>query len=226
MASRVENSVDIDRPVADVFAFVDDYRNTTRYIVGMTQYKPTTDVVSGNGARFAMVKKTTGLPDIKSEVEVHGWVADHKIGFRSISGFENSGSYTFTSKGDKTNVKLVNEYDITSLLGGGGGLFGGFKKAAGGALSKAAEGQARKDLTVSLDKLRELVEQSPRKALASPRPAATRAPATKGVTAATPAAKAAATKKPPAAKPAAARTTAVKAPAARKPASRSKPPAK
>jgi uncharacterized membrane protein len=185
VASKVENSVEIDRPVAEVFAFVDDYRNTTRYIVGMTQYKPTTDATNGNGARFAMVKKTTGLPDIKSEVEIHGWVEEKKIAFKSISGFENSGSYTFTAKGSKTTVKLVNEYDITSLLGGGGGLFGGIKKAAGGALSRAAEGQARKDLTGSLGKLRELVEGSPRKM----QPAAKAAPAKRPAPRSKPAAK-------------------------------------
>ena len=233
MASKVENSVDIDRPIAEVFAFVDDHRNTTRYIVGMTQYKPTTAKTSGDGARFAMVKKTTGLPDIKSEVEIHGWERDHRIAFRSISGFENSGSYTFSSRGGKTNVKLVNEYDITSLIGGGGGLFGGFKKAAGGALSKAAEGQARKDLTGSLDKLRELVEASPRKALPSSRPAAAKPATARTSSSKAPAAKATATKISAAKAPdkGTAKGTAksaAKAPAssARKPASRSKPAAK
>ncbi|GAC1333154.1 MAG: hypothetical protein NVSMB17_13200 [Candidatus Dormibacteria bacterium] len=245
MASRVENSVDIDRPIAEVFAFVDDYRNTTRYIVGMTEYRPTTDRTSGDGARFAMVKKTTGLPDIKSEVEIHGWSENSRIAFRSISGFENSGSYTFTERGGKTNVKLVNDYDLTSLLGGGGGLFGGLKKAAGGALSKAAEGQARKDLTGSLDKLRELVEAAPRKPLPAPKAAAKAAPR-KAAPARTGAAKPTsakpasskpavaktatarpATAKTASAKPAAARTSSptAKAPAEKKPAAK-KPAAK
>jgi uncharacterized protein YndB with AHSA1/START domain len=203
MASKVENSVDIDRPVSEVFAFVDDYRNTTRYIIGMTQYRPTTDQTSGKGSRFDMVKKTTGLPDIKSEVEVHDWEKDRKIAFRSIRGFENSGSYTFTARGDRTNVKLVNVYDLTSLIGGGGGLFGGLKKAAGGALSKAAEGQARKDLTGSLDKLRQLVEATPRKA----------APATRSVARAAAKPASAAAEKPAARKPPAGKEATGKAPA-------------
>jgi uncharacterized membrane protein len=161
MASRVENSVDIDRPVDVVFDFVDDYRNTTRYLVGMTQYRPTTDRINGKGARFDLVKKTSGLPDIKSVIEITDWQKDRKIVFQSISGFENGGSYTFSAKGGGTTVKLANDYDLTSLLGGGGGLFGGLKKAAGGAASKLAEGQARKDLTTSLDKLKHLVEAIP-----------------------------------------------------------------
>lgn len=177
MASKVENSVEINRPVTQVFGFVDDYKNTTKYLVGMTEYSPTTKQTSGKGSRFKFVKKTTGLPDIKSEIEITGWERDKKIAFESISGFENGGTYTFSSKGAKTVVKLVNSYDISSLLpGGGGGLFGGLKKAAGGALSKVAEGQARKDLTTSLEKLRELVERAPAKAAAS---AARKAPAKK-----------------------------------------------
>jgi uncharacterized membrane protein len=172
MASKVENSIVIDRPVADVFAFVDDYKNTTRYLVGLTEYSPTTKQVSGKGSRFKLVKKTTGVPDIKSEIEITGWEQDKKIEFESISGFENGGSYTFTSRGDGTTVKLVNTYDITSLIGGGGGLFGGLKKAAGGALGKAAEGQARKDLTRSLENLKGLVESSPKKTAAKAKAAA------------------------------------------------------
>ena len=168
MASRVENSIDIDAPVSEVFGFVDDYKNTTRYLVGMTQYKPTTQKTSGEGARFSLVKKTTGLPDIKSEIEITEWDKDRKIAFESISGFENGGSYTFSPKGDRTTVKLVNVYDLTSLIGGGGGFLGGLKKAAGGALSKAAEGQARKDLTTSLEQLKVLVEAAPKKAAARP----------------------------------------------------------
>ena len=164
MASKVENSVDIDRPVAEVFSFVDDFKNTTRYIVGMTQYKPTTAQTNGKGARFSMVKKTTGLPDIKSEVEIVEWEEDRKIAFKSISGFENSGSYTFSTKGEHTSVRLVNAFDVTTLLGGGGGFFGGLKKAALGATASIAEGQARKDLTTSLDQLKRLVEATPRKA--------------------------------------------------------------
>ncbi|HEV1996655.1 MAG TPA: SRPBCC family protein, partial [Candidatus Dormibacteraeota bacterium] len=116
MASKVENSVDIERPRGEVFSFVDDYKNTTRYIVGMTQYRPTTAKTSGQGARFDMVKKTTGLPDIKSQVEIIEWEQDRKIAFRSVSGFENSGSYTFTVRGQQTNVRLVNAFDVTTLL--------------------------------------------------------------------------------------------------------------
>src|ERR1700730_18341398 len=121
MASTVENSVEIDRPDADVFAFVDDYRNVTRYIVGMTEYKALTDKVSGKGSRFRFVKKTTGLPDIKSDVEITDWQKDKKITFKSIAGFENGGTYTFIARGDGTVVRLSNTYDLGSLIGRGRG---------------------------------------------------------------------------------------------------------
>jgi len=160
MASTVENSIAIDRPAADVFAFVDDFRNSTRYVVGMTEYKPTTRQTSGKGSKFKFVKKTTGLPDIKSEIEITDWQQDKKITFKSFSGFENGGTYTFSGDENKTVVRLSNTYDLSSLIGGNrGGLFGGLAKAAGGIASKAAEGQVRKDLTASLERLRSLVEQ-------------------------------------------------------------------
>jgi uncharacterized membrane protein len=159
----VENSIEISRPAADVFAFVDDYRNSTRYIVGMTEYQPTTTQTSGQGSKFKFVKKTTGLPDIKSEIEITDWQKDKKITFKSFAGFENGGTYTFLRHGDKTVVRLSNTYDLSSLIGGNrGGLFGGIAKAAGGAMSKVAEGQVRKDLTNSLEKLRSLVEREVR----------------------------------------------------------------
>src|SRR5579859_1765413 len=171
MANTVENSIEIDRPVGDVFGFVDDYRNSTRYIVGMTEYKPTTKQTSGKGSKFRFVKKTTGLPDIKSEIEITDWLKDKKITFKSFAGFENGGTYSFTARGEGTVVRLSNTYDLSSLIGGNrGGLFGGLAKAAGGIASKAAEGQVRKDLTTSLERLRDLVEKE-----SAPKPAARKA---------------------------------------------------
>jgi uncharacterized membrane protein len=201
MSNTVENSIEIDRPVGDVFSFVDDYRNSTRYIVGMTEYKPLTKQLNGKGSQFSFVKKTTGLPDIKSQIEIVDWDKDKKITFKSFAGFENGGTYTFTARGDSTIVRLSNTYDLGSLIGGNrGGLFGGLAKAAGGIASKAAEGQVRKDLTTSLEKLRALVEQetaarpAPKGAAAKPSAPAGKKPAARKPAARKPAAKKAAPK--------------------------------
>jgi uncharacterized membrane protein len=175
MGNTVENSIEIDSPIGDVFAYVDDYKNVTKYIVGMTEYKPLTKQTSGKGSQFRFVKKTTGLPDIKSDVEITDWAKDKKITFKSFAGFDNGGTYTFSTKGGATVVKLSNSYDLASLLGGGrGGIFGGIGKAVGGVASKAAEGQVRKDLTRSLETLRDKVEASARKPAAK-KPAAAKA---------------------------------------------------
>src|ERR1700738_1582344 len=112
MASDRENSVEMDRPAGDVFSFVDDYKNVTRYIVGMTEYKPTTKQTNGKGSKFRFVKKTTGLPDIKSDVEITEWEKDKKISFKSFAGFENGGTYSFTPRGDRTVVRLSNTYEL------------------------------------------------------------------------------------------------------------------
>jgi hypothetical protein len=160
MASRVEHSVEIQRRVDQVFAFVDDYRNTTRYMVGLSEWRPVGEKTQGKGSRFALTKRTPGVPDIKSEVEITGWTKNKLIGFESYSGFENSGSYEFVAGGDKTVVRLINTYDIASVLGGGrGGVFGGLARRVGGAAGKALEGPVLRDLEKSLQNLKRLVEK-------------------------------------------------------------------
>ena len=165
MAGRVENSVEVDAPIGEVFAFVDDYRNATKFIVGMTEYKPLSKQVSGKGSKFHFVKKTSGLPDIKSDVVCTEWDRDKKVVTESFAGFEHTGRYTFASKGGKTTVKAVNTFDVASLVGGRrGGILGGIGRAVGGVASKAAEGQVRKDLAKSMENLRDLIEASTKKA--------------------------------------------------------------
>jgi uncharacterized membrane protein len=170
MAGRVENSVEIDAPIGEVFAFVDDYRNATKFIVGMAEYKPLTKQVSGKGSKFRFVKKTSGLPDIKSDVVCTAWDKDKKVVTESFAGFENTGHYTFGSRGGKTTVKAVNTFDLASLVGGRrGGILGGIGKAVGGVASKAAEGQVRKDLARSMENLRDMIEAG-RKTATPPKP--------------------------------------------------------
>jgi uncharacterized membrane protein len=174
MAGRVENSIEVDAPIGEVFAFVDDYRNATRFIVGMKVYKPLTKQVSGKGSKFHFVKKTSGLPDIKSDVVCTVWAKDKKVITESFAGFDNTGHYTFVSKGGKTTVKAVSTFELASLVGGGrGGILGGIGKAVGGVASRAAEGQVRKDLAKSMENLRDLIEAgrktaAPRKPKGSP----------------------------------------------------------
>ena len=44
----------IGAPVATVFAYVDDYRNTTKYMKDMTKWEPAGDKTHGKGSRFAL----------------------------------------------------------------------------------------------------------------------------------------------------------------------------
>lgn len=228
MASTVSNSIKIARPVRDVFQFVDDHKNVSRYVVGMVEWRPVGSQVSGKGSRFSMTKRVDGpVPDIKSELEITDWKQDELIKFDSYSGFENGGYYRFEAIPEGTRVTLSNTYDIASLLPGAKskGFFGSIAKSVGGAASRAAEGQILRDLEKSLQKLRDLVERevqaaaaaAPKTAAAAKAaPKAAAAKTTSKVAAAKAAPKAAAAKAAPKAAPkAAAAKTAPKAAAAK-----------
>lgn len=233
MGSTVTNSVVIKRPVAEVFAFVDDHRNTVRYVVGLAEWRPVGERQQGPGARFALTKKTRGLPDLRSEVEVVDWRANELIEYVSISGFENSGAYTFAAADGGTRVTLTNTYDLSTAFGADrGGFFGGVARRLGIAAGRATEGRVTQDLKASLEKLRQLVEALPRAdaavASAAKRTAIAAAAATKRpapLAKSAPASKPAAVAKPASsARPApAAKRTATGAAASKPPATSVKP---
>src|ERR1700737_2592520 len=59
---RITISDSIDAPVAVVFGYVDDHRNTTKYMQGLTKWKPTTSVTHGKGAKFEVGMKAGPTP--------------------------------------------------------------------------------------------------------------------------------------------------------------------
>ncbi len=148
---------EVEAPVERVFAYVDDHRNTVRYMRGLTLWSPTTDVVHGKDAEFEVVMKA-GPANLRSVVRITTWTANRTIAWRSIEGFQQKGRWAFSGRGDHTEVTLDMEYEF------GGGI-------AGRMLGKAAEPAVRHNLEQSVKALKEQTERL--------RPAAVQRPATK-----------------------------------------------
>jgi uncharacterized membrane protein len=188
---RITIDMTINAPVATVFAYVDDYRNTTKYMKDLVKWQPTGKVTHGKGAQFNVGMKA-GPTTLTSVVDITTWLENKAIGWDSNEGFKQIGMWAFKPKGDKTQVTFDMEYEF------GGGI-------AGKLLGRAAEPIVRGNLQRSVETLKlhtEKLGAAKPAAKAAPRPAApaTTKSATKPATARTAGTTKSATK--PAVKPA------------------------
>jgi len=137
---RITIDMTINAPVATVFAYVDDYRNTTTYMKDLVKWQPTGKVTHGKGARFDVGMKA-GPTTLSSVVDITTWLENKAIGWDSNEGFKQIGMWAFKPKGDKTQVTFDMEYEF------GGGI-------AGKLLGRAAEPIVRGNLQRSVETLK------------------------------------------------------------------------
>lgn len=111
MTSIVENSVEIEAPVAEVFAYVDDHTLTKDWMYGLHKIEPVSDQTHGVGATYDGVMKL-GVP-LTSRIQCTGWERDRLIEISSISGIKNTQRWTFTDLGSgRTRVDAWISYTL------------------------------------------------------------------------------------------------------------------
>ncbi len=155
---RITIDMTINAPVATVFAYVDDYRNTTKYMKDLVKWQPTGKVTHGKGAQFDVGMKA-GPTTLSSVVDITTWTENKTIAWHSHEGFKQIGKWGFAPKGNATSVTFDMEYEF------GGGI-------AGKLLGRAAEPIVRGNLQRSVETLKLHTEK-----LNAARPAAKAAPA-------------------------------------------------
>ncbi|HUZ70256.1 MAG TPA: SRPBCC family protein [Candidatus Saccharimonadales bacterium] len=137
---RITIDMTINAPVATVFAYVDDYRNTTRYMKDLVRWQPTGKVTHGKGAQFDVGMKA-GPTTLTSVVDITTWSENRTIAWHSREGFKQLGKWGFAPKGNATSVTFDMEYEF------GGGI-------AGKLLGRAAEPIVRGNLQRSVETLK------------------------------------------------------------------------
>ena len=135
----------IAAPVATVFAYVDDHRNTTKYMKELVKWQPTTGVTHGKGAKFAVGMKA-GPTTLSSVVDINAWAENKTIAWTSLEGFKQTGKWSFKAKGDQTDVTFDMDYEF------GGGI-------AGRMLGRVAEPIVRSNLEASVRNLKAQTEK-------------------------------------------------------------------
>ncbi|HVF20525.1 MAG TPA: SRPBCC family protein [Mycobacteriales bacterium] len=142
---RVASSIVIDRPVAEVFAYLGDWTHATEFTESLVSWRPLSDVKDAVGAQFAAAMRI-GPTTQKSTVEIVRREAGAEIAWESRAGFQQRGSYRFEPAGSGTRVDFVME---VTLPGG----------PAGRLLGRIVEPFARDNTAKTLDNLKRILER-------------------------------------------------------------------
>jgi uncharacterized membrane protein len=132
---KVEHSVVINRPVAEVFAFVTDPANNTKWQDGLVESRMATSDPMGVGAQVIDVRKFLGR-DMESKLEVTVFEPNKRFMQKVISGpipFEIIETFDPDVNGTKLTVLTHGEP-------------GGFFKLAAGMVQKQLESQLQSDI--------------------------------------------------------------------------------
>lgn len=139
------STVHIAAPPDDVFDFVDDWRQATRYLRRLVLWELVDpDGGTGVGAVFR-VGIDAGGKKLNGRLEVTEYSRPSIISIRSIDGPRVIGGWTFTPERDGTRVELRASYEMP------GGIAG---RLVGAFISRSGQG----DLDASLRELKRLVE--------------------------------------------------------------------
>lgn len=135
-------SITINRPVGEVFAFVADGENATRWRPGVLDVKHVSG--EGVGAVYRQGVRGPGGRRIPADYEVTAFGPGRRIAFRAIAGpVRPSGEYRFEASGDQTTVSFALEAEVT-----------GWKRLVmGRAVQSTMEGEMR-----TLDTLKRILE--------------------------------------------------------------------
>jgi len=141
---RVENSVVINQPIEEVFAFVSNTENGPLWQTQVQEAKVTSDGPFGVGSTTAQTAHFLGR-GIETEGEITEYEQNRKIAWKSTSGpIPGEGQNTFEAVGEgQTKFTLTAELDI-----------GGFFKLAEPLVARSA----RRQMEANLDNLKDILE--------------------------------------------------------------------
>jgi len=107
--TKVEASLEINKPVKQVFAYASDWKHWAEWREGVSDLKPTTETDRGNNTRYAY-KALVGCLKFNLETEIHYF--KENVGWQGIvrTGFPHKMRWQFENKASKTIVTYIIEY--------------------------------------------------------------------------------------------------------------------
>jgi carbon monoxide dehydrogenase subunit G len=132
---RFEREIVIDRPPAEVFAYLSDLANVPEWQGSVVELRPEADAELREGARFTEVRRVAGKR-IESTIEVAVLEPGRELTLRVVEGpVPGTVRHLVEPEGDATRLTVKGE-----LAGGG------LRSLAGPLLERAARREAEGDL--------------------------------------------------------------------------------
>src|SRR3990172_5637720 len=109
--TRIESSIDIAAPIDEVFAFASDWKHWEDWFEGVSDFRPTTAVEQGSGARYKYKARIMGI-SVRVETEIHEFVQN--AGWRGVAtkGMPHKTYWKFESMGNSTKFTYALEYKL------------------------------------------------------------------------------------------------------------------
>jgi len=109
-----ENTVTINRPLHEVFAFVADKENDPRWRPGVVEIERVSG--EGAGAKYRQVMKGPGGRPIPADFEITGYEPGKRFTFRATAGpVRPEGSFDFVEEGGATRVTFKLDAELKGM---------------------------------------------------------------------------------------------------------------
>jgi len=113
----IEDSIVVDAPVDAVFGYASDWRRWPDWFEGVSDFRSTSEVTRGTGARYTYRARVMGVPvtvetEIREFVEGQGWTGV------ATRGLAHRTHWRFEAQGESTRFTYALEYRLpVPLLG-------------------------------------------------------------------------------------------------------------
>lgn len=109
--TRVEATIDISAPIADVFEYASDWRRWEEWWQGVFDFTPTTEITRGSGARYAY---KAWVPGIRYNLEIEIGNFEENVGWTGTStkGPPARTQWIFERRDNLTRLTYILEYKL------------------------------------------------------------------------------------------------------------------
>jgi uncharacterized membrane protein len=116
--TSVEKSIDIDRPIEEVFTYASDWKYWHEWFEDVTPFRPVTEIQKGNGARYAYKASMMGMK-VPIETEIHDYIINKGWNGKSTKGVPHRTHWKFEAAGKGTRFTYGLDFRMPiPLLGG------------------------------------------------------------------------------------------------------------